>query len=263
MNTMTNTPAVEDDRTTVTVPTIDARQVSKSFTIDNREVPILYEVSLRISANEMVAIMGPSGSGKSTLLYCLAGLEQPTSGQVRLSGMELGRQNRTTLAKLRRGGIGFVFQSYNLIPTLTAYENVALPYLLAGRKPPRDRLLEVMNEVGLGHRVSARPPSMSGGEQQRTALARVLSQEPEIVFADEPTGALDSRSGELVLAKLTEIAREPGRTVLVVTHDPTVAARCDRVLFLADGRLISELRPRSVADVADCLAHVSAAGREV
>ncbi|MGO2038406.1 MAG: ABC transporter ATP-binding protein, partial [Brevibacterium sp.] len=185
------------------------------------------------------------------------------SGGVRLNGIELGRQSRTALAKMRRHAIGFVFQSYNLIPTLTAYENVALPYLLAGHKPPRDELLEVIDHVGLAHRVNARPPSMSGGEQQRTALARVLSQQPQIVFADEPTGALDSRSGELVLSRLTDISRQPGRTVLLVTHDPAVAAHCDRVLFLADGRLVDELRPRSVSEVADTLARLSTESQEV
>lgn len=257
---MTNTPPIEGDK--CTVPAIDAQRLSKSFTVDGRELPILHEISLQIPTNELVAIMGPSGSGKSTLMYCLAGLDQPTSGQVRLNGVELGGQSRAALAKLRRTGLGFVFQSYNLIPTLSAYDNVALPYLLAGRKPPRDHLLQVMSEVGLGHRVDALPPTMSGGEQQRTALARVMAQQPDIVFADEPTGALDSRSGELVLEQLGDIARQPGRTVLVVTHDPIVAAQCDRVLFLGDGYLIDELRPSTVAEVAEIVARLSAANPE-
>lgn len=229
----------------------------KSFTVDDHELPILHGVSLQVWSNEMVAIMGPSGSGKSTLLYCLAGLERPNSGQVLVNGTDLGTQSRTALAKMRRNEVGFVFQSYNLVPTLTAYENVALPYLLAGRRPPRERLLQVIDEVGLGHRANARPPSMSGGEQQRTALARVMAQEPHIVFADEPTGALDSRSGALVLDKLTEIAHRPGKAVLLVTHDPTVAAQCDRVLFLRDGRLVDEIRPRSVNEVADTLTRLA------
>lgn len=178
MTTMTNPPRRDDASSAATPAAIDAVQVSKSFTVDGRELPILHEVSLQVPANELVAIMGPSGSGKSTLLYCLAGLERSSSGQVRLNGIELGHQSRTALAKMRRDSIGFVFQSYNLVPTLTAYENVALPYLLSGRRAPREKLLEVIDDVGLTHRVHARPPSMSGGEQQRTALARVLAQQP-------------------------------------------------------------------------------------
>ena len=246
----------------VATPAVQAHEVTKSFAIGDRRLPILHGVCLQVLAGEIVAVMGPSGSGKSTLLYCLAGLEQPTSGQVRLNGTELGRRSRTALAKLRRSEVGFVFQSYNLVPTLAAYENVALPYLLAGRTPPREELLAVLEEVGLGHRARARPPAMSGGEQQRTALARVLAQQPRIVFADEPTGALDGRSGELVLDKLVEIARRPGRAVLLVTHDPAVAARCDRVLFLSSGRLIDELRPRSIGEVADVLARLTPATRQ-
>lgn len=259
---MTHTPHLSSTPRTSAGPAIEAQSLSKSFTVDGRDLPILHEISLQIDSNELVAIMGPSGSGKSTLMYCLAGLDQPSSGQARLNGMDLGTQSRTALAKMRRGNVGFVFQSYNLIPTLTAYENVALPYLLEGRKPPREQLLRVMDEVGLGHRVDAQPPSMSGGEQQRTALARVLALAPDIVFADEPTGALDSRSGELVLTKLTEVAREPGRTVLIVTHDPAVAARCDRVVFLGDGHLVDEIRPNTVAQVADTLAQLTSKRRE-
>lgn len=248
------------DRTTSdATPSIEARDIAKSFTVDGRELPILHGVSLQAQPNEMVAIMGPSGSGKSTLLYCLAGLEQPTSGQVRLGGTELGHQTRAGLARMRRSEVGFVFQSYTLIPTLSAYENVALPYLLAGRKPPREELLATMEQVGLAHRVDALPPSMSGGEQQRTALAKVLAQQPQVIFADEPTGALDRRSGELVLDRLVAMSHHPGRSVLLVTHDPAVAARCDRVLFLADGRLAGEMRPRSLTDVADALAKLTAA----
>lgn len=240
-------------------PSVQAHAIAKSFAVDGRELPILHGVSLQVRDNEMVAIMGPSGSGKSTLLYCLAGLEQPTSGQVRLCGIELGRQSRAGLARMRRSEIGFVFQSYNLIPTLSAYENVALPYRLAGRKPPRERLLATMEQVGLAHRAEALPPSMSGGEQQRTALAKVLAQQPKVIFADEPTGALDRRAGGLVLERLAAMAHDPGRSVLLVTHDPAVAARCDRVLFLADGSLAGEMTPSGITDVADRLARLTAA----
>lgn len=239
------------------VPMVEARSVSRSFSADGKEIPVLHGVSLQIMPGEMVAIMGPSGSGKSTLMYCLAGLDQPTSGQVSLKGTDLASRSRKALAEMRRGELGFVFQSYNLVPTLTAYENVALPYLLSGKKPPREQLIEVMNEVGLGHRIDAKVPSMSGGEQQRTALARVLAQQPQVVFADEPTGALDSRSGELVMARLAGIARQAGRSVVVVTHDPGVAARCDRVIFLFDGQLAGELRPQNASQVANILTELA------
>ena len=237
---------------------MDAMSVSKSFAVGREQLQILHDVSLHVDHGEMVAIMGPSGSGKSTLMYCLAGLEQPTGGQVHLNGLDLKQQSRAKLAKMRRSEIGFVFQSFNLIPTLTTYENVALPYLLSGQKPPRAKLEAVLDEVGLAHRMEARPPSMSGGEQQRAALARVLAQEPRIIFADEPTGSLDSTSGEVVLTRLADISHQCGRAVLMVTHDPAVAARCDRVLFLRDGRLVEELRPGSVAQVADTLARLTA-----
>ncbi|MDO5735071.1 MAG: ABC transporter ATP-binding protein [Propionibacteriaceae bacterium] len=237
---------------------IVATSVSKSFAVGREQLQILHGVSLQVDHGEMVAIMGPSGSGKSTLMYCLAGLEQPTAGQVWLNGLDLKQQSRAKLAKMRRSEIGFVFQSFNLIPTLTTYENVALPYLLSGQKPPREKLVAVLEEVGLGHRMEARPPSMSGGEQQRAALARVLAQEPRIIFADEPTGSLDSTSGEVVLTRLADISHQDDRAVLMVTHDPAVAARCDRALFLRDGRLVEELRPRSVAQVADTLARLTA-----
>ena len=237
---------------------IDATSVSKSFAVGREQLQIVHDVSLHVGHGEMVAIMGPSGSGKSTLMYCLAGLEQPTDGRVRLNGVDLQQQSRAKLAKMRRSEIGFVFQSYNLIPTLSAYENVALPYLLSGKKPPRVELERVLGEVGLGHRMQARPPSMSGGEQQRAALARVLAQQPRIIFADEPTGALDSKSGELVLTRLTDIAHQGERAVLLVTHDPAVAARCDRALFLRDGELVQELLPRSAEQVADTLARLGA-----
>lgn len=237
---------------------IDATSVSKSFAVGHEQLQIVRDVSLHVDHGEMVAIMGPSGSGKSTLMYCLAGLDQPTDGRVRLNGVDLQQQSRAKLAKIRRGEVGFVFQSYNLIPTLSAYENVALPFLLSGKEPTRVELERLLGEVGLGHRMEARPPSMSGGEQQRAALARVLAQQPRIIFADEPTGALDSKSGELVLTRLAGIAHQRDRAVLLVTHDPAVAARCDRALFLRDGGLVEELRPRSAEQVADTLARLSA-----
>ena len=236
---------------------ISAERVTKSYLVGKRPVEILHGVSLAVSTGEMVAVMGSSGSGKSTLLYCLAGLEAPTSGEVALAGRPLASCSRADLARMRRSEVGFVFQSYNLIPTLTAYENVALPYRLRRQRPPVERIEQTLASVGLSERANARPPSMSGGEQQRVALARVLAQQPRIVFADEPTGALDTRSGATVLAELQRIAHSPEQCVLVVTHDPAVAAQCDRVLFMRDGLLDRELRPTSVEEVAAVLADLS------
>ncbi|MBP8919779.1 MAG: ABC transporter ATP-binding protein [Micropruina sp.] len=234
-----------------------ARDVTKAFRAGREWVEILHSVTLTVDFGEMVAVMGPSGSGKSTLLYCLAGLEAVTSGEVHLAGRALGDCSRADLARMRRSEVGFVFQAYNLIPTLTAVENVSLPYWLQRRPPPADLIEQTLTAVGLGERLNARPPSMSGGEQQRVALARVLAQRPRIVFADEPTGALDTRSGDLVLDELHRIAEHPQQCVLVVTHDPKVAARCDRVLFMQDGRLVRELRPTGVDEVAATLAALS------
>ena len=234
-----------------------AESVTKSYLVGRTPVEILHGVSLSVAYGEMVAVMGASGSGKSTLLYCLAGLEAPTTGQVTLGGRPLGSCSRADLARMRRSEVGFVFQSYNLIPTLTAFENVALPYRLRRQRPPTELIEQTLATVGLTSRSTARPPSMSGGEQQRVALARVLAQQPRIVFADEPTGALDTRSGTLVLAELQRIAHNPQQSVLVVTHDPSVAAQCDRVLFMRDGLLERELRPTTVDEVAAVLVALS------
>ena len=236
---------------------IRAEEVTKSYVVGRTSVEILHGVSLEVGYGEMVAVMGASGSGKSTLLYCLAGLEAPTTGEVMLGSRPLGGLSRADLARMRRSEVGFVFQSYNLIPTLTAFENVALPYRLRRQRPPTELIEQTLATVGLTGRANARPPSMSGGEQQRVALARVLAQQPRIVFADEPTGALDTRSGTLVLAELKRIAHSPQQCVLVVTHDPSVAAQCDRVLFMRDGLLERELRPAGVDEVAAVLVSLS------
>lgn len=217
---------------------IRAVDVRKSYTVGDQEVEILHGVSLNVDAGEIVAVMGPSGSGKSTLMYCLAGLEAPSSGSVILAGRPLERLSRADLARMRRSEVGFVFQQYNLVPTLTAMENVELPYILGKRRRPKGVVEQTLMMVGLADRMQARPPLMSGGEQQRVALARVLAQEPAVIFADEPTGALDTRTGEMVLTELVRVGHTSGRCVLVVTHDPKVAAACDRVMFMSDGRLV-------------------------
>lgn len=232
---------------------VSATDVTKTFSVKRSQVPVLHGISLSVNCGEMVSVMGPSGSGKSTLLYCLAGLERPDTGSVRIDGQDLSELSRSDLARMRRSRVGFVFQSYNLMPTLTAADNVALPYLLAGEKPPEGLVEQTLAEVGLEHRITARPPSMSGGEQQRVALARVLAQRPGVIFADEPTGALDTRSGALVLDKLTEVAHRPQQAVLLVTHDPGVAAHSDRVIFMRDGHVVDEVRPEGAGHVASVL----------
>ena len=232
---------------------VEAHSVTKAFQAGDRMVEILHGISLTVHAGEMCAVMGPSGSGKSTLLYTLAGLETPTTGTVQLLGNDTSRLSRTQLARLRRSDVGFVFQSYNLVPTLTAFENVALPYRLRGQKPPKGLITDTLALVGLEGFGESRPVVMSGGEQQRVALARVLAQRPRIVFADEPTGALDTHSGTVVLEALREIAHQVDQCVLTVTHDPVVAARCDRVLFLRDGYLVEELAHPRAEDVAALL----------
>ncbi|MFT3944091.1 MAG: ABC transporter ATP-binding protein [Ancrocorticia sp.] len=241
------------DKTAVATAIV-ASNIVKSYQVGDSSVEILHGVSLEVVTGEMVAVMGASGSGKSTLMYCLAGLEEPTSGTVRIGNQKLSKLSRAQLAEIRRSDVGFVFQSYNLIPTLTATENISLPFTLAKKKAPQDKIDEVLKKLGLAERASALPPAMSGGEQQRVALARVLVQQPEIIFADEPTGALDSRTGEVVLSELVNIAHCCGHCVLVVTHDPKVAAAADRVLFMRDGILVNEIRGGSMELIAATLA---------
>jgi len=205
------------------------------------EVRALDGVTLDIVAGEFTAVMGPSGSGKSTLMHCCAALDTPTSGQVLIGDTELGGLDDKRLTRLRREQIGFVFQSFNLVPTLTAEENITLPLSIAGRKPDPDWYDAVIDTVNLRDRLDHRPNQLSGGQQQRVAVARALVSRPSIVFADEPTGNLDSRSGAEVLTLLQRSAREFGQTVVMVTHDPVAAAYTDRVVFLADGRLAGTL----------------------
>jgi len=200
-------------------------------------VRALDDVTIGFEQGRFTAVMGPSGSGKSTLLHCLAGLDEVSEGEVHLGDTELGSLTDRQLTLLRRDRIGFVFQAFNLVPTMTALENVLLPASLAGRKPDPDWLDRVVSSVGLGTRLRHRPGELSGGQQQRVAVARALVTRPEIVMADEPTGNLDSRSGSEVLALLRNAVDELGQTVLMVTHDPVAAGFADSVVFLADGRI--------------------------
>jgi putative ABC transport system ATP-binding protein len=204
-------------------------------------------VDVSFQRGRLTAIMGPSGSGKSTLLYCLAGLEEVTGGRVVIGGVDLSAMNDDQLTRLRRDRVGFVFQAYNLVPTLNALENITLPLDLAGREPDRELLDAVLDAVGLRERLRHRPAQLSGGQQQRVACARALVARPEIVFADEPTGNLDSRAGAGVLELLRRTVDDIGQTVAMVTHDPVAASHADRVLFLADGRIVDEL-PRPTVE---------------
>ncbi len=220
---------------------VRATEITKEFRTGKVVVHALRRVSLEIEAGEMVAIVGPSGSGKSTLLGLLGGLDTPTSGRVEVDSLDITDMNESQLADVRSAKIGFVFQTFNLIPTLTALENVALPAQFArsrSKVKPTRRARELLNTVGLGDRLKHRPAELSGGEQQRVALARAMVNQPALILADEPTGNLDSASGERVLEALEQMRRETGTTLVVVTHDPSVAARADRVLQLHDGRIV-------------------------
>ncbi len=237
--------------------TIVAHEVKKSFGTGRgskrRAVDVLRGVSLAVEAGEMVSIVGPSGSGKSTLLYCLSGLEEADAGSIRLMGDQMVKASRTSLFKTRRDHVGFIFQTYNLVPSLSAGENVALPARLAGRPATKAQVSAVLESVGLGGREKSRPADMSGGEQQRVAIARVLASRPDVVFADEPTGALDSKNGREVLGMLREIADDPQRSVVVVTHDLEAASMADRVLVLKDGRVVREMGRSTAAQILEAL----------
>ena len=243
--------------TTPTVGTTAARAIDavKVYGSGSTEVRALDEVSVDLAAAEFTAIMGPSGSGKSTLMHCLAGLDTLTSGQVLIgdgeTAVDLSTLSERKLTELRRDRIGFVFQAFNLVPTLTAAENIALPMRLAGRELDPALLEGVVAAVGMSSRLSHRPTELSGGQQQRVAVARALASGPEIVFADEPTGNLDSATSAEILSFLRNAARERGQTIVMVTHDPAAAAYADRVLFLADGTIVDEMREPSADRVLD------------
>jgi putative ABC transport system ATP-binding protein len=228
-----------------------AVDIVKLYGSGETAVRALNHVSVELVRGEFTAIMGPSGSGKSTLMHCLAGLDTVTAGSVRVGDVELAGLSDKKMTALRRDRIGFVFQSFNLVPTLTALENITLPIDIAGRKPDRDWLDKVVMTLGLRDRLSHRPSELSGGQQQRVAVARALASRPEIIFGDEPTGNLDSRSSGEVMSILRSSVSELGQTVVIVTHDPRAAGYADRVLFLADGRIEDELRSPTADTVLD------------
>ncbi|MEV6599648.1 ABC transporter ATP-binding protein [Actinoplanes sp. NPDC051346] len=229
---------------------IRLRSVSRSYGSADDAVTALDDLSLSFTEGTFTAVMGPSGSGKSTLLHCAAGLDRPTSGSVLLGETDLTALSETKLTLLRRQRIGFVFQSFNLLPALTAEQNVALPLRLGGRRPGRSEVQDVLARVGLAGRARHRPGEMSGGQQQRVAIARALITHPDVLFGDEPTGALDSTTGREVLRMLRAMVDEQRQTIVMVTHDPVAASYADRVVFLADGRLHGELTAPSAESIA-------------
>ncbi|MEU9113004.1 ABC transporter ATP-binding protein [Streptomyces sp. NPDC048483] len=224
-----------------TTAAVRAVGLAKHYGLDDSRVAALAGVDVEFQRREFTAIMGPSGSGKSTLMHCVAGLDQADAGRVWIGDTELTGLRDDALTDLRRDQVGFVFQAFNLLPTLTALENITLPFDLAGRRPDRAALEEVVAAVNLEDRLHHRPGQLSGGQQQRVACARALVTRPEVVFADEPTGALDSSASAELLRFLRNSVDDLGRTVVMVTHDPSAAAYADRVLFLKDGRLVDEI----------------------
>ncbi len=232
----------QSTETTEPAPAAHAVDLHKTYGAGQAAVHALDGITVTFERSRFTAVMGPSGSGKSTLMHCMAGLDRPTSGQSFVGGLDIGKLDDGGLTQLRRDRIGFVFQSFNLVPTLTAAENITLPAALASRKPDREWLDYLVEQLGIGDRLSHRPNEMSGGQQQRVACARALINKPDLIFADEPTGNLDSNSSADLLAFLQRSVRELGQSIVMVTHDPRGAAYADRVVFLADGTVVGELQ---------------------
>ena len=245
MSTSTDSPA--------SIAAAGAVDAVKVYGEGDTEVRALDGVTVDFERSRFTAIMGPSGSGKSTLMHCLAGLDRLSSGRVFIGGTYLDDLNDSKLTELRRDQVGFVFQAFNLIPTLTAAENITLPMDLAGRKPDAAWMDQIIGIVGLSDRMSHRPSELSGGQQQRVAVARALASRPEIVFADEPTGNLDSRSGQEVLGFMRYAVSDLGQTIVMVTHDPNAAAYADRVVFLADGRIVDQMDQPNAERIIDSM----------
>ncbi len=241
-------------------PAARVANLTKTYGSGQAMVTALNDVTLDLAAREFTAVMGPSGSGKSTLMHCCAALDRPDGGQVFIGDQELSQLKDKALTRLRRDEIGFVFQSYNLVPTLSAEENILLPLSIAGRRPDPEWFDSVIASVDLGDRLRHKPSELSGGQQQRVAVARALMSRPTIVFADEPTGNLDSHSGAEVLQLLRRSVDDHGQTIVMVTHDPVAAAYTDRVVFLADGRVVDELRNPGREQVLEMMARMTTAG---
>jgi putative ABC transport system ATP-binding protein len=234
-----------------------ARDVTRRYGEGETAVDALRGVSVEVPRGRLTAIMGPSGSGKSTLMHILAGLDKPTSGSVEIAGTEITTMKDTELTKLRRSHIGFVFQFFNLLPMLSAEENITLPLSIAGEKPDPQQFKELIEAVGLGDRLSHRPAELSGGQQQRVAIARALVSRPDVVFADEPTGNLDSKTGAEILELIRHSVEELGQTVVMVTHEARAAAIGDRVLYLADGQIVRELSGASQHEISETMDQIA------
>jgi putative ABC transport system ATP-binding protein len=235
-----------------------ARDVTRRYGEGETAVDALRGVSVEVPKGRLTAVMGPSGSGKSTLMHILAGLDKPTSGSVTVAGTEITTMKDSELTKLRREHIGFVFQFFNLLPMLTAEENIRLPLSIAGEKPDKEQFAQLIDSVGLGDRLSHRPAELSGGQQQRVAIARALVSQPEVVFADEPTGNLDSKTGAEILELLRHSVEEMGQTIVMVTHEARAAAIADRVLYLADGQIVRELSGASQSEIGEAMEEIAA-----
>jgi putative ABC transport system ATP-binding protein len=259
MNAAAATAALSDERVLLdhTPPAVAAREIARRYGEGDTAVDALRGVSLEVPRGELTAVMGPSGSGKSTLMHILAGLDRPTSGSVEIDGTEITTLNDNELTKLRRKHIGFVFQFFNLLPMLTAEENVTLPLTLAGRKPEPGWLDELLESVGLEDRRKHRPAELSGGQQQRVAIARALISRPTVLFADEPTGNLDSASSGEILELVRRSVDELGQTTVMVTHDPVAATIADRVLLLGDGAIARTLARPTQTQVIDAIQEVA------
>ena len=236
---------------------VSARNLIKRYGQGDSHVDALRGVSLEIEEGRMTAVMGPSGSGKSTLMHILAGLDQPTEGTVTIAGLEISSMSDRELTRLRRRHIGFVFQFFNLLPMLTAEENIVLPLSIAGEKPDRAWVEELLETVGIADRRTHRPSELSGGQQQRVSIARALLPRPTVLFADEPTGNLDSTTSRDLLELLRDSVDELGQTIVMVTHDPQAAAQADRILFLADGSIVKEIPASTAAEVLEAMQEVS------
>jgi putative ABC transport system ATP-binding protein len=246
-------PAASPTLTAVAARAVDA---SKVYGQGEAEVRALDHISVEFASHQFTAIMGPSGSGKSTLLHCLAGLDRVSTGQVFIGDVEISSSSEKQLTLVRRDRIGFVFQSFNLIPTLDARENITLPMSLAGRKPDQAWFDQIVATLRLGDRLTHRPSELSGGQQQRVAVARALVSRPDLIFADEPTGNLDSRASAEILKFMRNAVDELGQTIVMVTHDPSAAGYADRAVFLADGSIVDEMQEPSADRVLDRLKHL-------